>query len=537
MQVRHLREEQPELPITDDDARCIELAGLVHDLGHGPFSHMFERFLHQVGAKGGEALAHLKHWEHEPMSSKLLRLLIERNEIPVGEFFSGNDGITPEQHINFVCSLISGLKDDDPLPKDTGRTEEQRFLYDIVSNSRNGIDVDKLDYLVRDSMAAFGSSKPPGFDIYRIIHSSRVVTPRTEPCQICFQQKVILDINEIYTLRSKLHRQVYQHRIANVAEAMITDILYEARESFSIRDSQGHAKLLHEAAQEEDAFVRLTDSVLDAIWMSTAKGLERSEELLKRLKSRRFYRQVGTPVTISTLPACAHCGEDTALRDKFCSNCGRSTATRKKCQKKDERTGEPRGAFVAAGVMLTSESAKEQILRECHAPRGTPVARDEWLATVRRSLYVHIVDIQHGKRTTVEDAHGHRWEVYDPLARVGFFNPKQPEKDVVWPTRERLPELYVPSMCFQRTLYCYCKDDEMDSTTLNCIREAIGRWQEVQRHREQLGSNVGTPVSQTPRQLSERPSRAVSERRQLAYNERMEKEPPPQTASLAAIDE
>ena len=89
------------------------------------------------------------------------------------------------------------------------------------------------------------------------------------PVQICFQVKCVLDINEIYTLRSKLHRQVYQHRISNVAEAMITDILLAAQKGeFLIKNSAGEMRALHEAAQEPDAFARLTDSILDAIWMT-----------------------------------------------------------------------------------------------------------------------------------------------------------------------------------------------------------------------------------------------------------------------------
>jgi HD superfamily phosphohydrolase len=214
--VRHLAKQQPDLEIDESDIMCVELAGLVHDLGHGPFSHMFEEFMHLADARGS---AHT--WEHEDMSAQLLRLLLEENHVPVAAYFDCSEQQAAE-NINFVVRLIEGLKDETPWPSDIGRSSRKRFLFDIVNNKRNGVDVpcphaaihnvgtrgcpdsafftwrtprparqvDKLDYLVRDSMAAFGSSsKVPGFDIYRIVASSAVLNKSGDPNQpqVCFQ--------------------------------------------------------------------------------------------------------------------------------------------------------------------------------------------------------------------------------------------------------------------------------------------------------------------------------------------------------------
>jgi HD superfamily phosphohydrolase len=56
---------QPHLDVRSEDVEDLQLAGLFHDTGHGPFSHMFEQKI--MPALG------LPHWEHEAMSLQLPR--------------------------------------------------------------------------------------------------------------------------------------------------------------------------------------------------------------------------------------------------------------------------------------------------------------------------------------------------------------------------------------------------------------------------------------------------------------------------------
>jgi len=535
LMVKHLRDTQPHLQISDDDELCVKLAGLTHDIGHGPFSHMFEHFVHDVGEATGDERK--KNYSHEDMSEMLLRYLIERNGIDLDAHFS-EASATSEQHLNLVVQMIKGLGDDASWDEDKfGRPEEKRFLLDIVSNARSGVDVDKLDYLVRDAMSAFGSSKPPVFDIYRIINSSRVLRrsgPRRDgsekPGEVCFQMKVLLDINEVYNMRTRLHQFVYQHRIANVAEGMITDVL-KAAQAFTFRDSNGALTQLADAVHDPAAFTTLTDSVLDMIAAHSAEGLDAARALMRRLKSRDFYRQVGDHVKLQMLPTCFECGAETEFAHRFCHWCGRKTTHRGRSNRSDPVTkvgpdGVAKTIWLApddkdGALGLTNEKAKEELL-ECCEPLLSEAERER--------VFVHIVDIAHGKKTTVPDPHDETkvWRTYDPVARVGFFNPKEaidgdepPIKDV---PRGQIPGVFLPAAQHLRTLYCYLKHDvetsrkepehdDGDDELYNRIDAALDQWKDTRKVKAQLGTANGTPcksLSQS-RQSSQHASQHASQ--------------------------
>lgn len=146
--------------MTDEDILCIEIAGLCHDLGHGPFSHLFDgRVL--------PALNNSHDFEHEHASIGIFELLIAENNL-MPSFVANN--LTSDD-VHFIQELILGDKAEAPAGFEWVGRGNKSFLYDIVANKRNGIDVDKFDYFARD---CHGLGLTKSFDAKRLMKFARL---------------------------------------------------------------------------------------------------------------------------------------------------------------------------------------------------------------------------------------------------------------------------------------------------------------------------------------------------------------------------
>lgn len=285
--MRKLQEQRPDR-ISDKDVMCVQIAGLCHDMGHGPFSHAFEKlFL----PKDKVTL------EHEKIATLMIDHMLETEEGLKKKFeeweWRDEKGIVQKGiDINdkeFIKRLIIGSKDD----ASDGRDHEKRFLYEVVNNKTNGVDVDKWDYIVRDCHhLGIGTD----FDYNRMIESSRVIdkvkkkdgTIEDEP-HICWRDKEIFNILQMFHTRYTLHKKVYQHRGIKAVEMMFMEALENANDVIKLKGKDGKEMTMAESVKDMEAYSKLTDSVFYQIKNSDDKKLEDARDLLLNVERRKLY--------------------------------------------------------------------------------------------------------------------------------------------------------------------------------------------------------------------------------------------------------
>ena len=169
----------------------IKIAGLTHDIGHGCFSHVFDdSFIPDIG-KSDHIYA-----THEARSAKIIELIIRNDE---------SLNCIHDDEIKFIQTLIN------PTKSHVG------FIYQIISNTLNGLDVDKFDYLTRDIYMIGFQAK---IDCGRLIKHIKIIDNN-----IIYPEQATDDIINIFYTRYRLHNNVYCHKTVIAIEFMMVEIM------------------------------------------------------------------------------------------------------------------------------------------------------------------------------------------------------------------------------------------------------------------------------------------------------------------------
>lgn len=192
-----LRELNPEIVREEDIAR-IRFSALLHDIGHGPFSHVSEALLEkyapnqtQIGATREKI--HEKIFTREKIHEKITVDILETDpEI---------NAILSAEERDFVVEMIRGQ-------------ETQNWQRDIVSSE---LDADKMDYLLRD--AYFAGVKYGVYDLEKLIESCLIINRPDSPLAI--SSKGIYALEQLLLARYHMTQQVYWHRVSLISTEMI----------------------------------------------------------------------------------------------------------------------------------------------------------------------------------------------------------------------------------------------------------------------------------------------------------------------------
>jgi len=177
----------------EDDAQRLRIAAVLHDVGHGPFSHMFE-----------EVMADKTEFTHEDMTQRIIR------ETEIGDIL---------EKYGYSKKGISELA----IGKSS---QEKHYMNDVIGG---GLSVDIMDYLLRDSY--FTGVEYGKVDVHRIINSFEVVKDK-----LAISQAALFAFEALMIGRYEMFRAVYFHRTVRAAELMIIKSMILADKALHLTD-------------------------------------------------------------------------------------------------------------------------------------------------------------------------------------------------------------------------------------------------------------------------------------------------------------
>lgn len=244
------------MELSEYDKICVMLAGLLHDVGHGPFSHAFE---------------HITNHSHEDYTAKI---------------------ILGETELNQVLTEVSPR-----LPEDIVSIIEHNHPNDILNQIISGqLDADRMDYLLRDSY--FSATSYGQFDLERILRTMRVRKIDENKKALVVKYTGIHSVEDYIMARYQMYWQVYYHPVARSYEAVfiqlfnrLKDIFKENKEYFS--DMKVLIPFLEKSVVSVEEYFKLDEnSLLYCFSLIQDKDDEIAADLARRLQNRRLFEYV-----------------------------------------------------------------------------------------------------------------------------------------------------------------------------------------------------------------------------------------------------
>jgi len=219
--------------LSEDDVQRVRIAALLHDVGHGPFSHVFEHLLVKFLNKTHEDL---NIW------------IVQKSEL---KDLLSDLGYDP----NELAKLSVGL-----LHK-PGRV----FMDQII---RSAVDVDKLDFVVRDT---YHTGAEYGYvDVFRIIHMLDVLDEN-----LAVDLGALSALESLILARIESFKSIYFHRVGRAAQIMLVAAMEEAKDELGLVNFQS-----------PEEYLALNDYTM---W-TMLKNCKKSKAIIEKLERRKLLK-------------------------------------------------------------------------------------------------------------------------------------------------------------------------------------------------------------------------------------------------------
>lgn len=231
-----------QLGISDEDLKILRYAALLHDIGHGPFSHVFEAILKKVNKS---PISHERITQRLIQESDILSILGDTSDQVIEMFSENNDSI----------------------------------IYQILSSN---LDADKIDYLRRDGFhigVAYGT-----FDLERILHTLGTVESGGKRF-LCTLWKGADALDNFRLSRYLMHIQVYQHHTSLIAQRMLVRSVEVAYRDDAIEKSYFDV----DSAEFLNKFIELDDARLISL-LSTSSS-QKVNDFAQRIETRNLFKR------------------------------------------------------------------------------------------------------------------------------------------------------------------------------------------------------------------------------------------------------
>lgn len=251
--------------IDEIQSLAIQVAALLHDVGHGPFSHLFQHSISSI----------VKDWTHEYQSGRIVKHLMKKYDL-VKKYD------LPTDFPDAVCDMIKGISREDHKLKYSNSVNFNRFVFFTIVNGdyESSLDVDKFDYMRRDS---FSNCRQKYFNLVSDNILGIMKNSKIENDRIIYSERAIKYLVSFAHFVYMNYRFIYNH-----PETVGMDILFGDLIDKSSNDVKN---IMKEYIEDLNKFSFMDDNFL----MNLLEEDTNSEtpKIISRIKVKDTYEMIG----------------------------------------------------------------------------------------------------------------------------------------------------------------------------------------------------------------------------------------------------